>query len=197
MGGDYNQKISVGSKNTVLWKHIERTTFPGVQGTPHLNNIAAKAVFLKEAVSEEYRLRQFRIIENARRLAAGLMARGFDVLTKGTDNHMVLVNVANFKKGLTGVIAQKSLEECGIIVNMNRLPYDKKGAAVASGIRLGTPIVTKNQMGAEQMDMISALIEAVLTRVRTLNDTEYELDASFRERTRDRVAELCETFEMR
>jgi glycine hydroxymethyltransferase len=197
MGADYNQKITIGSRNTVLWKHIEKTTFPGVQGTPYLNNVAAKAVFFKEALCEEYKTRQFRIIENARRLAAGLLNCGFDVLTKGTDNHMILVNVANFRKGLTGAIAQKSLEDCGIIVNMNKLPYDKKAVSIASGIRLGTPIVTKNAMGHEQMDMISAIIEAILTRVKIVSDTEYEMDTAFTEKTRIEVAALCERFPMR
>jgi len=197
MGADYNQQIRTPARETVLWKHIEKTTFPGVQGTPYLNNIAAKAVFFKEALCQEYKARQFRIIENARRLATDLMNRGFDVLTKGTDNHMVLVNVANFRKGLTGVIAQKSLEDCGIIVNMNKLPYDKKTVSVASGIRLGTPVVTKNGMGPEQMDVISAIIEAILTRVKIVSDREYEMDVAFRERTREDVSALCERFQMR
>ena len=142
MGRDYDGTISVSGKQKPLWEHIQKTTFPGVQGTPYLNNVAAKAVFFKETLSDEYRARQFKIVENAGKLADDLMNLGYDVLTGGTENHMALVNVANFREGMTGVIAQKCLEDCDIIVNMNRLPYDTKSMAVASGVRLGTPIVT-------------------------------------------------------
>ena len=110
---------------------------------------------------------------------------------------MVLVNVANFRDGLTGLVAQKCLEQCGIIVNMNQLPYDKKSPAVASGIRLGTPVVTKNGMGAEEMDRISILTDAVLRRVRIVSDTEYEIDESFKEQTKSEVKHLCSRFPVR
>jgi glycine hydroxymethyltransferase len=196
MGRDYDRKIQVGNKETQLWKHIQKMTFPGVQGTPYLNHIAAKAVFFKETLSKEYRSRQFRIIANAQRLAENLVAMGYDVLTGGTDNHMVLINVANSRDGLTGVVAQKCLEDCGIIVNMNRLPYDTKGPAVASGIRLGTPVVTKNGMGVEQMDIISEMVDKVLKTVRIINDTEYEIDENFCNEMTGRVSDLCERFVM-
>ena len=86
-------------------------------------------------------------MENATRLAKNLLDLGYDVLTGGTDNHMVLINITNLREGLTGAIAQECLEDCGIIINKNRLPYDTKSAAVTSGLRLGTPIVTRNGMG--------------------------------------------------
>ena len=196
MGKDWDQKIKVGGKDVALWKHIERTTFPGVQGTPYLNNIAAKAVFFKEALTEEYRARQFKVVENAKRLGSDLLDLGYDVLTGGTDNHMVLVNVGSSREGLTGLMAQKCLEECGIVVNMNRLPYDKKSAMVTSGIRLGTPIVTRNGMGDKEMDEISALIDAILKEVKIVGDSEYEIDKSFKERTRKQVKDLCSRFPM-
>jgi glycine hydroxymethyltransferase len=194
MGKDRDRKINVGGNDIALWRHIERATFPGVQGTPYLNNIAAKAVFFKETLSEEYRARQFKVIENAQRLASNLLDLGHDVLTGGTDNHMVLVNVANLREGLTGVVAQKGLEECGVVVNMNRLPYDKNSATVTSGIRLGTPIVTKNGMGGQQMDEISALIDAILKEVRIVSDTEYEIDESFKLAMSKQVKDLCSRF---
>jgi len=197
MGKDYDQKIKVGTKSIALCEHIEKTTFPGVQGTPYLNNIAAKAVFFKETLSEEYRQRQFNIIENAKSLAKSLLDLGHDVVTGGTDNHMVLVNVASLRYGLTGVIAQKCLEDCGIIVNMNRLPYDKKGAAVTIGIRLGTPIITKNGMGPEEMRTIAQLVDAVLRTVDITNDTEYKLDQSFKNSIGQKVKTLCSKFPMR
>jgi glycine hydroxymethyltransferase len=165
MGQDYENKIKVGGRDIALWEHIEKTTFPGMQGTPYLNNIAAKAVFFKEMLSEEYRARQFKIIENAKALASGLAG-------------------------------QKCLEECGIIVNKNRLPYDKKSAAVASGVRLGTPIVTKNGMGLAEMESISALVDVVLKEVKVKSDSEYEIDKSLRDEVRDKVKQLCGRFPM-
>jgi glycine hydroxymethyltransferase len=197
MGRDYDKTISVSGKQKPLWEHIQKTTFPGVQGTPYLNNIAAKAVFFKETLSDEYRARQFKIVENAGKLANNLMSLGYDVLTGGTDNHMVLINVANFREGMTGVIAQKCLEECGIIVNMNRLPYDTKSMAVASGVRLGTPIVTKNGMGPAEMHSISELIDAVLKEVGVVTNTEYRIDESLSSEIRNKIRQLCGRFPMR
>ncbi len=196
MGKDYDQRISVGTESMALWQLIEKTTFPGMQGTPYFNNIAAKAVFFKETLCTEYRDRQFKIVENARRLAESLVDLGYDVLTGGTDNYMILVNVANFREGLTGIVAQKCLEDCGIVINMSRLPYDKKGPMVTSGMRLGTPIVTKNGMGSEEMESISTLVDVVLRRVEIIGDTEYRIDESFKDETRGRIKELCSKFPM-
>ncbi|MHC4309785.1 MAG: serine hydroxymethyltransferase [Planctomycetota bacterium] len=195
MGKDYDRKIKVGTKDIPLAEHIDEVTFPGVQGTPYFNNIAAKAVFFKETLSEEYRDRQFKIVENAKRLAGSLVEIGYDIVTGGTDNHMVLVNVAKLREGLTGVTAQKCLEECGIVVDMIHLPYEK-GASVAGGIRLGTPIVTKNGMGSKEMDSISALVDAVLRKVEVISDGEYKIAESLREQTQTEVKDLCSRFPM-
>ena len=204
MGKDYDRTINpstllrtgVGTEDVPLCEHIDKTTFPGVQGTPYLNNIAAKAVFFQETLSEEYRGRQFKIVENAKRLAGSLVDLGYDVVTGGTDNHMALINVANLRQGLAGVTAQKSLEECGIIVDMIHLPYEER-TAVASGIRLGTPIVTKNGMGTEEMEGISVLIDAVLKGVEVVSDSEYRIAESLREQTQAKVKDLCGRFGMR
>jgi glycine hydroxymethyltransferase len=197
MGKEYEEKIKVQGKYIPRWKRIEDTTFPGVQGTPYLNHIAAKAVFFKEMLAGEYRTRQFKIVENAKRLAGDLVDLGLDVLTKGTDNHMVLINTGNSREGLTGVTAQRCLEECGIIVDRMLLPYDERPSTITSGIRLGTPIVTRNGMGIEQMQSIAELIDAVLKRIEIISETEYKIDNSFRGRIRAKVAELCDKFPMR
>jgi glycine hydroxymethyltransferase len=197
MGKEYEEKIKVQGKYIPRWKRIEDTTFPGVQGTPYLNHIAAKAVFFKEMLAGEYRTRQFKIVENAKRLAGDLVDLGLDVLTKGTDNHMVLINTGNSREGLTGVTAQRCLEECGIIVDRMLLPYDERPSTITSGIRLGTPIVTRNGMGTEQMQSIAELIDAVLKRIEIISETEYKIDNSFRGRIRAKVAELCDKFPMR
>ena len=188
-----------------LWERIEKNTFPGFQGTPYLNNIAAKAVFFKEMLSAEYQDRQFGIVENAKALAAEFLRMGYDVLTGGTDNHMFLVNVANFRPRreaasghrLTGFIAQHCLEDCGIIVNMNRLPYDTQSARITSGMRLGTPIVTKNGMGRPEMQTIAQWVDDVLTRVEIQGDRQYHLDPAFQSEMREHVQELCTRFPMR
>jgi glycine hydroxymethyltransferase len=196
MGKDYGRVIKVGTEDITLAELIDRTTFPGVQGTPYLNNVAGKAVFFKETLSAEYRDRQFKIIENAKRLADNLLGLGYAVVAGGTDNHMVLVNVENLREGLMGVTAQKCLEECGIVVDMIHLPYEK-GPSAAGGIRLGTPIVTKNGMGTEEMETITALMDAVLKKVEVVSDNEYRIDGTLREQTQAKVKELCSRFPMR
>jgi glycine hydroxymethyltransferase len=197
MGRDYGHRAKLSGKEAPLYEHIDRATFPGAQGTPYLNNVAAKAVFFKETLSAEYKTRQFKIVENARALAGNLVRLGYDVLTGGTDNHMILVDVSNFRDRLTGLAAQKALEECGIIVDMIRLPYDKKGPTIPSGIRLGTPIVTRNGMGEGEMDSISGLMDTVLKQVDVISNTEYRIDKSLSNEVRDKVVELCRRLDAR
>ena len=197
MGRDYDLQTKASGRDMPLWKHIQDATFPGVQGTPYFNNMAAKAVFFKETLSDEYKVRQFKIIENAKRLAGNLSDLGYDVLTKGTDSHMVLISTENFREALTGVIAQRCLEDCSIVVDAMKLPYDKRPALSTSGIRLGTPIVTKNGMGAEEMDRASELVDAVLRKVKIISDREYKIDESLRNDIRDKVKQLCGRFPLR
>jgi len=194
MGKDKDHKISVKGKDIALWKLIEKATFPGLQGTPYLNNVAAKAVFFKEALCDEYKARQFRIIENAKRLSKALLDLGYDVLTGGTDNHMILVNVANFREGLTGAIARRCLEECGIIVDRVALPYESQKTIAGNGIRLGTPIVTKDGKGSKEMDRITKMMDAVLKEVEIVSSNEYKIDESFKEEMRNKVKDLCARF---
>lgn len=196
MGRDFDAPVEVGKKTMPLWERLEKTTFPGFQGTPYLNNIAAKAVFFKETLSPEYRVRQFRIIENAKALAEQFKALGYDILTGGTDNHLFLINVAHFRPGLTGLITQKCLEDCGIIVNQNWLPYDTQSPRVTSGMRLGTPIVTRNGMGPAQMEATAQLVDSVLTHVEIRSESNYRLDDSFREEITEQVRDLCSRFPM-
>jgi glycine hydroxymethyltransferase len=194
MGRDFDQPITSGRRTVPLWERIEKTTFPGFQGTPYLNNVAAKAVFLNEALSAEYRARQFKIIENAQALADEFIGLGYDVLTGGTDNHMFLVDLGRFRDGLTGLIAQRCLEDCGIAVNMNRLPNDPRSPRITSGMRLGTPIVTRNGMGRAEMHRVARLVDAVLTHVQVRSDSEYGLGDGFAGQMRDRVRQLCDAF---
>jgi glycine hydroxymethyltransferase len=193
MGKDYDLKIKAAGTDTTLWQLIEKTTFPGVQGTPYFNNIAAKAVFFKEATSDDYKARQFRVVDNAKRLASNLLKAGFDILTGGTDNHLMLVNVTGISKGLTGFTAQKCLEQCGIVVDRMLLPYDDK-PGVTSGLRLGTPIVTKNGMGVIEMARISERIDEILRKVRPTGESTYTIDEEFSARAKKEAAELAKRF---
>ncbi len=194
IGKDKDMLVNLSGKNATLCKHIEKATFPGVQGTPYLNHIAAKAVFFKELLSTEYKDRQFKIIENAERLANNLLDLGYNVLTGGTDNHMVLINVTTARQGLTGVIAQNCLEQCGIIVNMNKLPYDKKPTTITSGVRFGTPIVTRNGMEPKEMDIIADMIDSTLKRVEIIDDNKYKMSDSFAVEMLKKVENLCGRF---
>jgi glycine hydroxymethyltransferase len=193
MGKDYDLRVRAWGKDMPLWEHIQRATFPGIQGTPYFNHIAAKAVFFKEALSDEYKTRQFKVIENAKHLAQTIIDLGYDVLTGGTDNHMILINVANSRKGLTGIIAQKSLEDCGITVDKILLPYDDK-PVVTSGVRLGTPIVTKNGMGAAEMEQISDLIDEVLTNIKPSGQNTHIIEHVLAANIYDKAKELAARF---
>jgi glycine hydroxymethyltransferase len=141
-------------------KDLDRTLFPGVQGGPLMHVIAAKAVCLKEATEPGYIEYQRQIVTNARRLAAGLSAAGFRLVSGGTDNHLMLVDV--FSKGLTGKVAEAALGKAGITVNKNAIPFDQHPPMVASGVRIGTPAVTSRGMAEAEMDIIADLIARAL-----------------------------------
>jgi len=194
-GNDYEIQIRANGRDVPLWQQIEKTTFPGVQGTPYFNNIAAKAVFFKEAASQEYKSRQSRVIENAKRLAENLVQKGYSVLTGGTDNHLMLVNVAGISKGLTGLAIQKQLEHCGIVVDRMLLPYDGK-PGVTSGIRLGTPIVTKNGFGVTEIDEVSGLVDTILSNAKAVNDVGCGIDKTIAASVRDRAKALARKFSL-
>jgi glycine hydroxymethyltransferase len=141
-------------------KDLDRTLFPGVQGGPLMHVIAAKAVCFKEALAPEFRDYQQQIVRNAKRLAAGLAAAGFRLVSGGTDNHLMLVDV--FSKGLTGKVAEAALGKAAITVNKNAIPFDQNPPMVASGIRIGTPAVTTRGLREADMDVIASLIARVL-----------------------------------
>ncbi len=141
-------------------KTVDRSVFPGVQGGPLMHIIAAKAVALQEAGSAAFKSYQQQIVANAARLAGQLQSAGFRIVSGGTDNHVFLVDVA--AAGLTGKVAEKTLEGAGITVNKNTIPYDPNPPLVASGIRIGTPAVTTRGMGLPEMDEIASLIATAL-----------------------------------
>ena len=141
-------------------KDLDRSLFPGVQGGPLMHVIAAKAVCLKEAMEPGFVEYQRQIVANAKRLAAGLSASGFRLVSGGTDNHLMLVDV--FSRGLTGKVAEAALGQAGITVNKNAIPFDKNPPMVASGIRIGTPAITSRGMREPEMDAIAGFIARAL-----------------------------------
>jgi glycine hydroxymethyltransferase len=141
-------------------KDLDRAVFPGVQGGPLMHIVAAKAVCFKEAMEPPFAAYQRQIVANAKRLAASLSGHGFRLVSGGTDNHLMLVDV--FSKGLTGKVAEAALGKAGITVNKNAIPFDQNPPMVASGIRVGTPAVTTRGMGEAEMDQIGDLVARVL-----------------------------------
>jgi glycine hydroxymethyltransferase len=141
-------------------KDLDKNTFPGLQGGPLMHIIAAKAVCFQEALQPEFREYQRQIIANAKTIAEALAADGFRIVSGGTDNHLMLVDV--FSKKVTGKQAQETLERAGITVNKNAIPFDTNPPAVASGIRIGTPAVTTRGMKEPEMQRIAGWISEVL-----------------------------------
>ena len=164
-------------------KNINRTVFPGVQGGPLMHTIAAKAVCFKEAAEPAFTKYQHQVVANATRLASALSSSGFRLVSGGTDNHLILVDV--FSRGITGKVAEAALNSAGITVNKNAIPFDQNPPMVASGIRLGTPAVTTRGMGESEMDRIGEFIARVLASPE---------DSRVLESVRAEVEKLCQTF---
>uniref|UniRef100_A0A7C5Z021 Serine hydroxymethyltransferase n=1 Tax=Caldicellulosiruptor owensensis TaxID=55205 RepID=A0A7C5Z021_9FIRM len=159
-------------------KLIDKTIFPGIQGGPLEHVIAAKAVALKEAMTEEFKNYQVQILKNAKALSTRLMEKGFRLVSGGTDNHLMLVDLRN--KGITGKDAEKILDEHNITCNKNAIPFDTQSPMVTSGIRLGTPAVTTRGFKEEDMVEVADIIYDALTN----SDT--------KENILSRVRALCE-----
>jgi glycine hydroxymethyltransferase len=141
-------------------KAIDKAVFPGSQGGPLEHVIAAKAVCFKEALAPSFKTYAKDVIANARALAAALASLGFDIVSGGTDNHLMLVDLRN--RGLTGKVAQLSLDAAAITVNKNTVPKETQSPFVTSGIRIGTSAVTTRGMGVAEMKQIASLIDVVL-----------------------------------
>src|ERR1044071_6485361 len=164
-------------------KEVDRAVFPTIQGGPLMHVVAAKAVCFKEALEAGFKDYQGQVIRNASALAEALTAAGFRIVSGGTDNHLMLVDV--FVRGLTGAQAERALERAAITVNKNAIPFDTQPPMKASGIRIGTPALTTRGMKEAEMQQIAEWISEVVA------DHENE---SVQQSVRDRVKELCEQF---
>ena len=165
-------------------KKIDKAIFPGIQGGPLMHIIAAKAVAFKQALSPEFKEYQHQIVKNAKALAEILEKGGLRLVSGGTDNHMILVDLKS-SKGLTGQAVEKALDKAGITVNKNGIPYDTEKPMVTSGIRIGTPAVTTRGMKEKEMEEIGNFI---LETIENIND-----DKKLSE-IKERVKELCLRF---
>ncbi|MER3430007.1 MAG: serine hydroxymethyltransferase [Blastocatellia bacterium] len=168
-------------------REIDRSVFPGVQGGPLVHVIAAKAVSFAEALTEDFRDYQRQIVANASALAETLSAAGLRLVSGGTDNHLLLVDVFMDGKGITGKAAEKALEEVNITVNKNTIPFDSNKPFVASGIRLGTPALTTRGMKEPEMRQIGEMIASIIAEP----DSE-----QVKTEVRRKVTELTERFPM-
>ncbi|MFW5901797.1 MAG: serine hydroxymethyltransferase [Thermodesulfobacteriota bacterium] len=166
-----------------LSKKLNKEIFPGIQGGPLMHVIAAKAVAFKLALQEAFKRYQAQIVKNAQALAGHLMENGVELISNGTDNHMMLVNLTNL--GITGKDAETALEKAGITVNKNNIPFDTQSPFVTSGIRIGTPAVTTRGMKTDEMHIIGDFIVDVLKHAE---------DEDLLRRTRERVHEFCAQF---
>ncbi|PID75306.1 MAG: serine hydroxymethyltransferase [Deltaproteobacteria bacterium] len=162
---------------------IDKAVFPGIQGGPHDHTTAAIAVALKEASTPAFRDYAAQVIKNAAVLAEELLKRDFQLITGGTDNHLLLIDITS--KGLSGKEAAKALDTAGIVVNCNAIPYDTRKPVDPSGIRLGTAALTSRGFKEEQMVLVGQLIDRVVSRAD---------DGQFLEKTATEVAELCKGF---
>jgi glycine hydroxymethyltransferase len=164
-------------------KKLDHTVFPGMQGGPLMHVIAAKAVAFKEAATPEFKQYQEQTVKNAKALAEALMSFGFRLVSGGTDNHLMLVDLTN--KGITGKQAEERLDQCGITVNKNAIPFDKQPPFITSGIRLGTPAVTTRGMKEPEMQLIAEMVADVLTYI--------DNEAACR-RVQQKALDLCRQF---
>jgi glycine hydroxymethyltransferase len=162
---------------------VNKTMFPGMQGGPLMHVIAAKAVSFKEALTPEFREYQRQIVANAKALAEAMIGQGFRLVSGGTDTHVMLVDVG--AKGLTGKACEAALDQAGLTVNKNTIPFETKSPMITSGIRLGTPALTTRGMREAEMRTVAALIAEVLADVE---------NPDCRARVAGKVRELCAGF---
>jgi glycine hydroxymethyltransferase len=164
-------------------KAIDKTIFPGIQGGPLMHVIAAKAVALKEVMTEGFAAYQKQVVVNAAALANSLIEKGYQIVSGGTDNHLMLVDLT--RQGVTGKEAEEALDLAGITVNKNAIPFDERPPSQASGVRLGTPIVTTRGMKEKEMEKIAAFIDTVLRNRK---------EEAILEKVRGEVQALCRKF---
>jgi glycine hydroxymethyltransferase len=187
MGKDFENKwgiVAPKSGRVKMVSEILDTAFmPGIQGGPLMHVIAAKAIAYGEALDPKFKLYAADIVKNAKTMADAFIKKGYDIISGGTDTHVVLIDLTN--KGVSGKAAEKSLEKAGITVNKNMVPFDKKSPFITSGIRVGTPALTTRGMGVNEMIQIVDLIDQVICNIE---------DEKVSNNVNEKVKELCQSF---
>tara|TARA_B110001454_G_scaffold218556_1_gene246888 strand:- start:3269 stop:4561 length:1293 start_codon:yes stop_codon:yes gene_type:complete len=188
-GKDFENKWGVVAPKSgrikMISELLDKSVMPGIQGGPLMHSIAGKAIAFKEALDPSFKIYCKNIVSNSKILAEELKGKGYNLVSNGTDTHLVLINLTN--KNLTGKLAERKLEEAGITTNKNMVPFDKKSPLVTSGIRIGTPAVTTRGMGPDEMKKIASLIDIVLSNI----DDEKSI-----KNVKSSVEELCSSFEL-
>ena len=164
-------------------KVMDRAVFPGLQGGPHNHTTAAIAVALKEAATEDFKRYAHQIVTNCKALAEALLGKGFDLVSGGTDNHLILCDLTS--KNVPGKVAAQALDRAGIVLNYNSVPFDKRKPFDPSGVRLGTPAVTSRGMGPAEMAQIAEWMDAIVAKPD---------DEALQQRIKGEVRELCGRF---
>jgi len=187
VGKDYENPFGIvapkSGRKKMISELLDSMVIPGIQGGPLMHIIAAKAIAFKEALQPEFKVYAQQIINNAQALAAHLMSKGYMICSNGTDNHLMLLDLRN--KNVTGKDAQEALDEAGITVNKNGVPFDDKSPLITSGIRIGTPALTTRGMKENDMKIVGDLIDEVLCNVGK---------ADVYESVKKKVADLCSGF---
>jgi glycine hydroxymethyltransferase len=183
--------LILAKSNPELEKALNSRVFPGSQGGPLMHVIAAKAIAFKEALRPEFKEYQQNVLDNSRVLAAGLIARGYGVVSGGTDNHLCLVSLV--PKGITGKAAEAALGAAFITVNKNSVPGDPQSPFVTSGIRIGTPAITTRGFGVEETAKLANWMADVMDSLADGDDKSIA-DADVIARVKSQVLELCSRF---
>ena len=188
-GKDFENKWGIVAPKSGRIKMIselfDKSVMPGIQGGPLMHSIAGKAIAFKEALDPSFKIYCRNIVSNSKILAEELKFKGYNLVSNGTDTHLVLINLTN--KNITGKLAEKKLEQAGITTNKNMVPFDVKSPLITSGIRIGTPAVTTRGMGSEEMKKIASLIDSVLSNMG---------DDKNIKNVRSSVKELCSSFSL-
>jgi glycine hydroxymethyltransferase len=166
-----------------LAKDLDRAVFPGLQGGPHNHTTAAIAVAAREAATPEFKRYAASIVSNAKALAEGLLSKGFNLVTGGTDNHLILIDLTS--KNVSGKVAAKALDRAGIVCNFNAIPFDPRKPFDPSGLRIGTPAITSRGMGQDEMLRLANWMGAVVASPE---------DEELIERTAAEIKEMCASF---
>ena len=187
MGKDFENKWNIVAPKSgrvkMVSEILDTAVMPGIQGGPLMHIIAAKAIAYGEALDPKFKLYAANIVKNAKTMADAFIKKGYDIISGGTDTHVVLIDLTN--KGVSGKAAEKSLEKAGITVNKNMVPFDKKSPFITSGIRVGTPALTTRGMGVNEMIHIVDLIDQVICNIN---------DEKVLNSVNEKVKELCQSF---